>query len=117
MANEVTINDWYGLNVQMLAIGRSLIDYLSAPDRKRLPPNAILAGFARKAVKTLEGIQLLAKNDAWEEAQVLTRVIFELRATFDCFLGYVDPEPAGGLPSHVRCDVARKDEADPLVRE
>jgi len=62
-----------------------VIEYMSAPEKKRLPPNAVLVGFARKAIKTLEGIQLLAKNESWEEAQVLTRVIFELRATFDCF--------------------------------
>lgn len=51
------------------------------------------AGFARKALKTLDGIQLLAKNDAWEEAQVLARVIFELRATFDCFWKMLADDP------------------------
>ena len=38
----------------------------------------------------------MAKNDAWEEAQVLTRVVFELRVTFDCFWDMLtaDPEKA-----------------------
>lgn len=85
MPKHVSIDDWYELNDQLLTIGRTVVAELLAPDQKRMPQNAILAGFARKAVKTLEGIQLLAKSEAWEEAQVLTRVIFELRVTFDCF--------------------------------
>lgn len=96
MSKEVSIDDWFGLNEQLLGIGRKVVAHLSAPERKKLPPNAILAGFARKATKTLEGIQLLAKNDGWEEAQVLTRVLFELRVTFDCFWDMLmaDPEQA-----------------------
>lgn len=93
MPDEISIDDWYRLNDQLLAAGRKVVAHLGAPDQKRLPPNAILAGFTRKAVKTLEGIQLLAKNDAWEEAQVLTRVVFELRVTFDCFWDMLMSDP------------------------
>jgi len=90
---NVSIEDWYALNDQLLVIGRKVVGHLSAPEQKQMPPNAILAGFARKAVKTLEGIQLLARNEAWEEAQVLTRVIFELRVTFDCFWDMLMDKP------------------------
>jgi Family of unknown function (DUF5677) len=94
MPNDVSLDGWLGLNDQLIDMGRKVLAYLSDPERGRFRPNLILLGFARKAIKTLEGIQLPTRNDAWEEAQVLTRVAFEVRATFDCFCLMVSENPA-----------------------
>lgn len=96
MADASSIENWLALNEGLLEIGKGVVAHLSHPEKSRQPPNAILAGFSRKAVKSLGAIQLLVKQGFWEEAQVLTRVIFELRATFDCFLKMLrdDPETA-----------------------
>ncbi len=76
---------WIAVNKDLASVGRRIVGYLTGADGKKHPQNNVLAGFSRKAANTLDAIQLLVDHKHWEEAQVLTRVLFELRATFACF--------------------------------
>ncbi len=76
---------WIIVNDKLLAISEKLIAQLEEVVNN-LPTFRYFLGYLRKATSTLQGIQLLTKKGLFEEAQILTRTIFELRATFDCFL-------------------------------
>jgi hypothetical protein len=90
---DLSCDGWFELNDELLRIGRLVTDQLVNTASPSHPARAILLGFTRKVVNTLQAIQLLARNELWEESQSLTRIIFELRVTFDCFLDMYAANP------------------------
>jgi hypothetical protein len=61
------------------------VERLQAREEKD-PFVAIASAFIHKATTTLAAVNVLYANGLEEPAQVLVRVLFELRVNFDCFL-------------------------------
>jgi hypothetical protein len=80
-----TIHDWIAFNRQLVSVGNQIASYLTDTENRKYPQNLVLAGISRKTANSLNAIHVLVDNSHWEEAQVLARVLFELRATFACF--------------------------------
>ena len=54
----------------------------------------ISLGFLRKSINTLRSVRLLAREGLFEECQILTRAVFELRVTFECFVRMLQENPS-----------------------
>lgn len=83
MKNKVEL--WKELNHDALQLCREILNKLRTQG-----PNDIFAhiygAFLHKAIETLAAVNVLYETSLEEQAQILVRVLFELRITFDCFL-------------------------------
>ena len=77
----------------LLAVGKDVVWALEFVVESAPVGHQIALGFLRKAVHSLEAIQLLARNNLFEECQILTRAVFELRVTFEMFARMLAENP------------------------
>lgn len=76
---------WIDINKELQAVCEKMVTGLSASvDRDVFV--YIVTGFLKKGTRTFRAVNLLIEHGLWEQAQILTRVLFELRINFDCFL-------------------------------
>lgn len=88
------VNEWKLLNRDLRRVCQALVDRLIA--RGTTDPFIAIAGaFLHKATETLSAVNVLYANHLEEPAQVLVRVLFELRINFDCFLKMAREDIAG----------------------
>jgi hypothetical protein len=86
--SRTPVGRWKKLNWELYRASENILGCL----RDRVaeypgdPSLAIALGFVVKATKTLKAVNILYDSHLEEQAQVLVRVLFELRLNFDCFL-------------------------------
>lgn len=76
---------WIDLNKELQAVCEKMVTGLSY--RAEIDTFVyIVTGFMKKSTRTFRATNLLFEHELWEQAQILARVLFELRINFDCFL-------------------------------
>lgn len=70
--------------------------------------NLIVLAFVRKIVRLIEAIKILIENDFAEEAQVLSRSLFESKITFDYFLILAEKNYDGVFDKIIDCMMLEK---------
>ncbi len=82
------VPEWKSLNWDLYEICDKICTCLVSRARGREPKAFvnISYGFILKATRTLQAVSILYDNNLNEQAQILVRVLFELRLNFDCFL-------------------------------
>lgn len=82
------VPQWKALNWKLYKICDKICGCLALRIRGHEPKAFvdISYGFVLKATRTLQAVNILYDNNLNEQAQVLVRVLFELRLNFDCFL-------------------------------
>lgn len=75
--------EWTALNNKLEAVGTRMLKDLQ--DLRPLDLQ-IITGFFRKSIQVLTASNLLSNSNLWDEAQILARVLFELRIKFDFFI-------------------------------
>ena len=86
--------DWQPVNWEMHGLCVELLRRLEP----RLVGDVVAQighAFLGKGTRTLQAVNVLYDHDLSEQAQVLVRVLLELRFSFDCFLKMVADDPRG----------------------
>ena len=79
---------WIDINKERQAICEKMVARLSPRvERDELISwEHIVVGFFKKGTRTLRATNILIEDGLWEQAQILARVLFELRVNVDCFV-------------------------------
>jgi len=79
---------WIDINKELQAICEKMVARLSPRvERDELISwEHIVVGFFKKGTRTLRATNILIEDGLWEQAQILARVLFELRVNVDCFV-------------------------------
>jgi len=76
---------WLDLHKELQAVCDKMVTELSSRTEIDLFVH-IVTGFLKKGTRTFRAVNLLIEHELWEQAQILARVLFELRINFDYFL-------------------------------
>jgi len=83
---------WIDINKELQAVCEKMVARLS-PRGERDEVTSwehvwehIVVGFFKKGTRTLRATNILIEDGLWEQAQILARVLFELRVNVDCFV-------------------------------
>ncbi len=88
--------EWLVVNGDLVEIGECLVGRLKGVAGK-IPGMLVFLGYLRKATNTLSAVGLLCERGLFEQAAILVRSLFELRATFDCFLDMFRENPVSAV--------------------
>lgn len=79
---------WIALNKELQAGCENMMSQLSqrAENDEFTSWQQIIVGYFKKSTQTLKAVNILIENGLWEQAQILARVLFELRVNIDCFV-------------------------------
>ncbi len=81
-----TEREWLQLNQDLEGVCTRVLEGIDV--QKSIPAEVAarnLRGFLLKSTRTLSAVNLLMSERLYEQSEALTRVLFELRVTFDCF--------------------------------
>jgi len=89
---------WLELNTDLERLCVGILKRVAVPTSPPLEVAVrILRGFLLKAQRTLKGVNVLVAEELWEQGEALTRVLFELRISFDFFVEMFRRDPAAAI--------------------
>lgn len=79
---------WIELNKELQTVCENMMFHLSqrAKADKFTSWELIILGYFKKSTQALKAVNMLMEHGLWEQAQILARVLFELRVNVDCFV-------------------------------
>lgn len=79
---------WLSLNKELQSVCENMMSQLShrAENDEFTSWQQIIISYFKKSTQTLKAVNILIENGLWEQAQILVRVLFELRVNVDCFV-------------------------------
>ena len=79
-----TRSPWLQVNIELYEACEELLERISPTEPDVFAQ--IVRGFLAKGTRTLRAVNLLTEDGLWEQAQIMARVLFELRVNFDYLL-------------------------------